>query len=176
MNFFPPVCKWKLPERLLQVSLQEMALDGQEGNEGICLWLGDRNDDSTATVRRAVRLRGRGIWKTPVNIRIAPELLREVHQHARSVGAILVGQIHSHGSNYGVDLSPTDIRYGVAVPYYLSAVAPDYGLNPKTSWADCGIHIYYPAEGFLRLNTNDARNALQIDSSLSLSEVTINGI
>jgi proteasome lid subunit RPN8/RPN11 len=173
VNFFPVVHQWKLPGELLPVSLQEMALDGRVGNEGICLWLGQRGEDGIAVVSHAVKLRGCGIWKSPVNIRIAPELMREVHQYARALGVILVGQIHSHGPYHSVDLSPTDLRYGVSVPYYLSLVAPDYSLRAETQWRDCGVHIFAPGSGYRRVCDNQIPELLLVDSALPLQEVTI---
>lgn len=176
MNFFPPVHKWKLPETLLSVSLQEMGLDGIDGNEGICLWLGERGEDGVALVSHAVKLREPGIWKSPVNIKIVPELLREIHHFARSNGKVLVGQIHSHGPYHGIDLSPTDIRFGISVPYYLSLVAPKYGLDGTTQWSDCGVHVFEPGVGYRRLLAGEAARALEVDPALILQEVTINGI
>jgi hypothetical protein len=76
-----------------------------KGSEGIALWLGDRRDDGTAVVSHIVRLRGAGIRKSPLNITIEPRLLREVHHTAKAESAVLVGQIHSHGLEFGVDLS-----------------------------------------------------------------------
>src|SRR6185312_1232176 len=124
MILFPIVRRWLVPPTLLDVSLSEMALDGAKGNEGICLWLGVRNEDETATVSHLVNLRGYGLIKSPVNIQITPELMREVHTYAKSVGVQLIGQIHSHGPEYGVNLSFVDVAYGISVPYYLSVVAP----------------------------------------------------
>ena len=157
MSFFPVVRRWLVPPTLLQVSLSEMALDGAEGNEGICLWLGVRYGDETATVTHAVKLRGDGVIKSPANIRVTPELMREVHAYAKGVGKQLVGQIHSHGNEYGVDLSFVDVKYGVSVPYYLSVVAPSYALDAATTWDDCGVHTYLPDQGFIRVPDDPIR-------------------
>ena len=175
MTFFPTVRRWLVPPTLLRVSLSEMALDGAEGNEGICLWLGVRREDETATVTHAVKLRGAGVIKSPANIRITPELMRDVHAYAKDVGAQLVGQIHSHGREYGVNLSFVDIRYGISVPYYLSVVAPSYALDAATTWDDCGVHIFRPDEGFIRIPDGEVAETISISNQMTLQEHTVYG-
>lgn len=175
MTFFPIVRRWLVPPTLLQVSLSEMALDGAGGNEGICLWLGVRCEDETATVTHAVKLRGEGVIKSPANIHVTPELMREVHAYAKAIRKQLVGQIHSHGKEYGVDLSFVDVRYGVSVPYYLSVVAPAYGLGAATTWHDCGVHIYHPDEGFIRVPNGEVSEVISICSQMTLEEHTVYG-
>ena len=171
MNPFPAVSTWHVPKRLLDESLAEMSLDGENGNEGICLWLGIRHDrERIATISHLVKLRGTGIRKSPANIQIAPELMREVHHAAMELNLILVGQVHSHGKLYGVDLSPVDIRYGVSVPYYLSVVAPDYAMNPHTQWEECGVHVFFPERGYVRVGASDV---LSMESALSLRVLTV---
>jgi hypothetical protein len=171
MSLFPKVSEWLVPGRLLEESLSEMRLDGQNGDEGICLWLGMRNEpECTATVSHLVRLRGSGIRKSPANIQIEPQLMREVHHAAQELGLILVGQIHSHGRYYGIDLSYVDVTYGVSVPYYLSIVAPDYAMNPKTRWEDCGTHIYFPGTGYARVNPD---GIISVQPSANLEVITV---
>jgi hypothetical protein len=170
MSLYPKVSKWLMPHDLLSASLAEMCIDGAKGNEGICLWLGIRDEDrETATISHLVKLRGPGIRKSPANIQIDPELMREVHHAAQALDRILVGQIHSHGREYGIDLSYVDIKYGISVPYYLSIVAPDYAMTPDTFWADCGTHIYLLAAGYVRV---DPAGILS-ESSIPLSILTI---
>jgi hypothetical protein len=171
MSLFPKISKWLVPERLLDESLAEMCLDGRNGDEGICLWLGVRNEqECTATISHLVRLRGSGIRKSPGNIQIEPRVMREVHHAAQELRLILVGQIHSHGRSYGVNLSYVDIKYGVSVPYYLSVVAPDYAMTAKTQWKDCGTHIYFPGTGYKRVSPG---GVIAVQSSLNLAVVTV---
>jgi hypothetical protein len=170
MNLYPKISKWLLPHELLKEALLEMRIDGRHGNEGICLWLGVRDEQTeTATVSHLVKLRGRGIRKSPANIQIAPTLMREVHHAAQGLENILVGQIHSHGRQYGTDLSYVDITYGISVPYYLSVVAPDYAQNDDTAWHDCGTHIYFPNVGYKRIDPT----GVLVPSALPLNSLTI---
>ncbi len=172
MNFFPKVERWFVPEGLLSGSLAEMSQDGARGNEGICLWLGTREIE-IARIQTLIKLRGPMVRKSPANIQIQPELMREVHHAAQELGLVLVAQIHSHGEYYGVDLSPVDLRYGISVPYFLSVVAPDYGMNPSTQWPDCGVHICLPGTGYVRLDNAEISKRIAIDRSGELSELTI---
>jgi len=154
MNYFPKIKKWLIPKAALNRSREEMAVDGRVGNEGISLWLGTK-DRGEAHVTNIVFLRGKGIRKSPVNIYIEPELMREVHEQARAAGVILVGQIHSHSRYCGIDLSPTDHAYGIQVPYFLSVVCPNFAQTESTTIADCGVHIFLPDCGYVRLSQKE---------------------
>ena len=174
MSLYPKISKWLVPSALLSESLSEMSIDGAEGNEGVCLWLGLRDEESeTAIVSHAVRLRGPGIKKMPAQIQIRPELMREIHEVARGLARILVGQIHSHGTAYGVRLSYVDITYGISVPFYLSVVAPHYALESETKWDDCGCHVYLPKKGYV-LVASDKR--IVVDNSLPLEVLTVGNV
>lgn len=169
-TLYPRVSRWNVPQDLLRESLLEMRIDGRQGNEGICLWLGTRNEaEDAATISHLVKLRGTGVRKSPANIQIDPTLMREVHHAAQELDKILVGQIHSHDREYGVNLSYVDILYGISVPYYLSIVAPDYAQNDTTTWADCGSHIYLPGAGYRRINSS----GVIIPSQIPLAIITI---
>ncbi|MER3406785.1 MAG: hypothetical protein C4289_17785, partial [Chloroflexota bacterium] len=82
-----------------------------------------------AEITHVVGLRGPGVIKRPDFLRIEPWLLNDVTDLAIDLGVVLVGQVHTHGPGYGTDLSMTDRTYGIAVPFYISVVAPDYGLR-----------------------------------------------
>jgi len=173
MNYFPKVDRWHIPFDALQTSLEEMALDGAEGNEGVCLWLGNKDDGGDATISHAVLLRGPGIVKSPANIQIAPELMRQVHEVVRELDLTLIGQIHSHGSDYGVSLSFVDRRYGISVPHYLSVVAPDYALRLGTTIQDCGVHVFMPGTGYVGLTRKQVKKCILIESHRSIETLTI---
>lgn len=166
MDFYPETKEFFVPRDLLEVAISEMRNDGANGNEGTCLWLGERNDH-TATITHAVLLRGPHIFKSPTNIRIEPELMREVHCAARDRGLILIGQVHSHGKDYGVDLSYVDRELGFRIPAFLSVVAPDYGQSWPISWLDCGVHIYQREQGFVRLRDRDVQARIRETKKLT---------
>jgi hypothetical protein len=160
--YFPRVDTWILPMDALQVSLEEMARDGQQGNEGVALWLG-RQTDAVAEVTHVVGLRGSGVIKRPDQLRITQWLINEVTDQAIRLGASLIGQIHSHGEGYGTDLSPTDRTYGIATPYYLSIVAPDFGLRRETRVSNCGVHVFEPGLGYRRLTFSEIARRVRAD-------------
>ena len=149
-TYFPRVERWLLPSAVFQASLTEMARDGVVGNEGVALWLGTRDGD-TARVTHAVALRGLGVVRRPDHLTLPAQVMNEIADLTIDLGVSLVGQIHSHGPGYGVDLSPVDHACGVRVPWFLSVVAPDYAQRPTTHLADCGVHVFEPAAGYRRL-------------------------
>ncbi len=172
MTFFPRVDCWCIPEIALADSLREMARDGAYGNEGIVLWLGRRRDGE-ATVTHLVALRGPGIVKRPDLINIEPWLLNEVTDVTIDLGVALIGQIHSHGRHHGIGLSITDRTRGIAVPYYLSVVAPNYATKPGTQIEDCGVHVYEPNIGYRRLAGAEASQRLHVGTGFEVPLILV---
>jgi hypothetical protein len=160
LSFFPPIKKWVVPESAIADSLREMALDGALGNEGVALWLGKRLK-GIAEVTHLVALRGPGVIKRPDLLRIESFLFNDVADVAIKLGVSLLGQIHSH-RGFGVDLSWVDSTYGVAVPYYLSAVAPYYAMRDDTDIKDCGVHVFEPGRGYRRLPPQEVAKRIRI--------------
>src|SRR5258707_12456532 len=160
-TFFPSVEMWRLAEGVLEGSLQEMSNDGVHGNEGVVLWLG-RRIQGQAEITHLVGLRGSGVTKRPDFLVISPWLLNEVADVALQLSVSLIGQIHTHGSGYGLDLSRTDRTQGIAVPHFLSVVAPDYGLRSDISITDCGVHVFEPGLGYRRLSMREVEQRVQV--------------
>lgn len=158
---FPPVRSWIISKDAFAASMAEMAQDGRRGQEGIVLWLG-RRLQGQARVTHLVELRGHGIIKAADYLSIDAWLINEITDFVVENEIALIGQIHSHGPNYGTDLSDSDRRLGIAVPYYLSIVAPDYGLRAQTAVTDCGVHVFEPHFGFRRLPTNEVEGRIHI--------------
>ena len=71
-------------------AIAEMAIDGREGNEGIVLFLG-RDRGSAAEVTHLVKLRGPGLEKHPLQIKIGAALLNEVTDVAIENKVRLIG-------------------------------------------------------------------------------------
>ena len=164
MSYFPKVERWLIPKSALSSSFREMALDGVCGNEGIALWLG-RRIGGRADITHVVALRGPGVIRKPNLLRISDDLMNDVTDLAIEHSVSLVGQIHSHGTGYGINLSPTDRMYGISVPYYLSLVAPHFGSRPKTPIGKCGVHVFEPGgAGFRRLPPDEANRRLEVIS------------
>ena len=172
MTFFAPVSTWRIPEAALAASLLEMARDGVRGNEGVALWLG-RRGGGQAEVTHVVALRGPGVVKRPDQLVIQAALINDVTDLAIELGVVLVGQIHSHGELYGTDLSYADRTLGIRVPYYLSLVAPDYALRPRTRLEDCGVHVFEPGSGFRRLPAAEVGQRLQAVAAAPVPVLTV---
>lgn len=162
MNLYDPVDVWRIPASVLPYSIAEMAPDGRRGCEGIVLWLGIVTE-RMATITHLVGLHGPKVVKRPDHLRIDPDLFNELADLSEEVGSTLVGQIHSHPGTF-VDLSETDKRYGVSSPHYFSVVAPYYAQDPRTSWAECGVHVFHPTLGFQRLSPERVATQIQVVS------------
>ena len=164
-KYFPLVERWNLPENALANSIAEMSLEGAYGNEGVVLWLG-RRSNKEAWITHLVMLRGPGCIKRPAQLVIHESVLAAVTDIAIEYDVSLIGQIHSHGPGYGVDLSPTDRMYGVTVPYYLSLVAPDYAMRSDTSLIECGVHVLELGHGFRRLSSAEVESRVILTHGL----------
>ena len=173
-SYFSSVEKWRIPQTAVADCLSEMSIDGRNGNEGIVLFLG-QDDGDAAELTHLVRLRGPEIKKYPNFISISASLFNEVADVASEHGARLIGQVHSHGSGYSLDLSPTDRDHGLHAPYYLSLVAPDYGLSqkPVETW---GIHVYMENRGYVRLTPAEVSQSIEIVPGSQLPILTVGGV
>lgn len=171
-SYFSEIETWRIPESVIADALAEMAIDGSDGNEGIALFLGHDNDDGDAEVTHMVKLRGPGLEKRPAQINIGAALLNEVTDVAIGNKVRLLGQVHSHGPGYGVDLSRTDRVYGIKTPYYLSLVAPDYALSaaPIQRW---GVHVFMENQGYVRLSAVEVDRCIQVVSGMHVSVITV---
>jgi proteasome lid subunit RPN8/RPN11 len=100
------------------------------------------------------------VVKRPDQLRIDPDLLNQVAEFAEAKDLMLIGQIHSHPGTY-VDLSPTDLHYGISAPHFLSVVAPHYAQDPGVGWPQCGVHVFLPKEGFQRLSVRQIERRIR---------------
>jgi hypothetical protein len=173
-QYFTNVERWRIPQSVVPDSLIEMALDGRRNNEGIVLFLG-RDHDDFSEVTHLVKLRGPHIKKYPDLINIEAPLLNEVADLASSHGVRLIGQVHTHGRGYSLNLSPTDRDYGIQAPFYLSLVAPDYALS-ASSLKQWGIHVFMENTGYVRLNPTEIDQRIELVAGAQLPFLTAGGL
>jgi proteasome lid subunit RPN8/RPN11 len=150
-----------------------MAIDGCDGNEGIVFWLGQDRED-IAEITHLVRLRGPLVVKHPEFVQVHPSLFNEIADIAIAHRLRLIGQVHTHGPDYRLDLSPTDRQYGIKTPSYLSLVAPNYGRTevPVHHW---GVHIFEEGLGYVRMRPAEAQRRIQVVSGPGLPFLTVGG-
>lgn len=172
-QYFPPTRLWRIPKAAIEDSLAEMAIDGLKGREGLVLWLG-KDHAETAEVTHLVRLRGPLIQKRRDVINIHPALLNDVADIAIERAVRLLGQVHTHGPGYRLDLSWTDRESGIKVPSYLSLVAPDYAQT-RTPVHDWGVHVFAREAGYVRLSRDQALRCLQVIDGLHPPMLTVGG-
>jgi hypothetical protein len=99
--------------------------------------------------------------------------MNEVADVSIALDVSLLGQIHSHKKLW-VDLSLTDLTYGVRVPSYLSVVAPEFALGPKIRIEECGVHVYGTRNGFRRLPVPEVLERIHIAPAAS-AELAVAG-
>jgi hypothetical protein len=169
---------WQLPRAALQVSYLEMGADGGRDREGIALWAGRgisaAGDDPVVAVTHVVLLRGPGVRRSRAQIRISAGLLNDVTDAlSTEEGLYLVGQIHGHPPGSAVDLSTTDIAYGISMPDYLSLVAPDFGTAETPRIGECGVHEYVADAGFRRLSRGEVASRVQLEEGVGISVIVV---
>jgi len=161
MSYFSVPARWQIPTDAVRHSFTEMARDGIRGCEGIAMWLG-RHEGDAAIITHVVRLRGPGIQKAPDRLLISADLVNDLTDVAIENKLTLIGQIHSHSAFCGTDLSEVDRCCGIAVPGYLSAVAPDFALRAGTTIEECGMHVFIPGQRWQRLSPQDVRQRISV--------------
>lgn len=149
--------RWLLADGLLPAALEELAIDGARGREGVAFLLG-RHHDRDGHITHLVVLRCNRLVKTENHLQIPPALMNEVTDHVIAQEGVLLGQIHSHGPGYGVDLSYPDHFFGIRAPGFLSLVAPDFGMRRGTRLEDCGVHVFDEPHGFRRMAVAEIRS------------------
>ncbi len=149
--------RWLLAGGLLQAALDELAIDGRRGCEGVAFFLG-RHYERDAHITHLVVLRGAPLVKTENHLQIPAAVMNEVTDHVIAHEGVLLGQIHSHGPGYGVDLSYPDHFFGIRAPGFLSLVAPDFGMRPGAGLEDCGVHVFDEPRGFRRMPVAEIRS------------------
>jgi hypothetical protein len=75
---------------------------------------------------------------------------------------VLIGQIHSHGPGFGINLSSSDRTLGFAFPGYLSIVAPEYAQLKSISLNKCGIFVFNRGTGFRRMDSDEIKKRFKI--------------
>ena len=172
MTYFSSPTAWRLPLEAFRHSLAEMAIDGVRHKEGVAMWLG-RYEADIAVVTHVAVLRGPGVYKAADQLFISSGVMNELTDVAIETKTILIGQVHSHGPLYGTWLSETDKKYGIAVPGYLSAVAPDYALRPDTRIHDCGFHLFEAGAGWRRLASDEVERRIQVTEATDIPVLTV---
>ncbi len=172
MTFFPEIDRWLIPSSAWSESFREMALDGHSGNEGVALWLGRREGDQ-AEITHVVALRGPEVVREPDLLVIGASLLNDVTDLVVELGARLIGQIHSHGTRCGINLSYSDRQNGIKTPGYLSIVAPDYAVRPGTRLVQCGVHVFEKDSGFRRLAGEEVRRRVLVVEGKAVQTIVV---
>lgn len=159
--FFPMIQRWRIPALFFQQSLAEMAGDGAHGNEGVALWLG-RREGPVAYLTQVVGVRGLDVMRLPDHLSLPATEVNAVADIAIRLGLSLLGQVHSHGPQHGVDLSWVDRAHGISVPWFLSVVVPDYAQRSTTSLFDCGVHVFELGSGFRRFEADELTARVEV--------------
>lgn len=168
---FPEVHSWRIPTPAWVASLEELAMDGKVGREGIAFWLG-RRDAGVARVSAIALLRGSLIRKSANQIVIDADLVNDLTDAAIAAGCRVVGQVHSHGPWTTTALSETDRDLGFTVPYHISVVAPDFGRG-HVEPVNCGVHVYVPDEGFRQLGRTEVAERLGLSDTDPISVIKV---
>lgn len=154
MNPYRTAECWLLADGLMQAVLEELSVDGRRDREGVAFFLG-RHFGPEAHITHLVILRGEILVKREDHLHIPATLMNEVTDLVIEHKAVLLGQIHSHGPGYGVDLSYPDHFFGIRAPGFLSLVCPDFGLRSGTRLEECGIHVFEAPQGFRRMRAGE---------------------
>lgn len=148
---YPPTDVWRLPRALLEETFAALRHDGGRGLESIVFWAGSQRAGA-ATITLGVALDGPGITKRPDFLRVSEDVMAQVAELLDPPSVVLLGQAHTHFR--GTDHSPTDDRFIIDTPDYLSVVIEDFALDARPLPVTWGVHVG-TGHGFRRLGSDE---------------------
>lgn len=159
-SFFARIQRFMLPAQLLEATVEHLRAEGQFRVESIVFWAG-RVDGLLATMTHLVVPRGSGVFKHPLQVRVSEDVIAEVCELLDPPHLVLLGQVHTHmGAAFH---SPTDDRYSLDTPGYLSLVVPDFAREDASHWTDWAFHECDGHGAFRRLSASEAGRRFIVD-------------
>ena len=140
-KYFQAIDTFTLPAALLDETLAALRAEGQLRVESLVFWAGSVQNGA-ATVTHVVVPKGDGVFKHPLQVRIDENVLAAVCDLVDPPRLLLLGQVHTHlGDAFH---SPTDDRFSLDTPGYLSIVIPNFARDDAALWH---LWAFYECQG-----------------------------
>jgi hypothetical protein len=157
-----PLAKVSIPADILLATSEALRTYGEDDCEGLVLWLGQRQNDNTMHVEKALVPPQDSIKSEDgVGYFVTSETLFSLNKYLSESGLRLLAQVHSHpGRAYH---SAADDRYCIVTTEGgFSIVVPDFGFGPSDlyQWA-----VFQLIEGIWeKLSPRQVKTVFKIDN------------
>lgn len=165
-RLFERIDRFMLPARLLDATVEHLRAEGQFRVESIVFWAGKVNGHY-ATMTHLVVPRGRGVFKHPFQVRVSEEIIAAVCELLDPPELVLLGQVHTH--MHGAFHSPTDDRYSLDTPGYVSVVIPEFAQKGVADWGKWAFHECNAPGSFRRVPVDEVSNRFMVGLSASVT-------
>lgn len=171
-KYFSALDRFTLSEHLLAETVARLREEGQFQMESIVFWIGSV-EASRGAISQLVVPRGPGVFKHPYQVRVSENIIAGICELLDPPRAILLGQVHTH--MYEAFHSPTDDRFSLGTPGYLSLVVPNFARDDPSRWRDWGFYECAGLEAFRRLGSDEVLRRFVIEPARPVTVHVISG-
>jgi hypothetical protein len=149
-KYFKPIETFALPATLLDETLIALRAEGGFSVESLVFW-GGSVDSGKATITHVFVPKGEGVSKHPLQVRVDDHVIAALCGQLDPPRLMLLGQVHTHRDE--AFHSPSDDRFSLDTPGYLSLVVPNFGRGDASAWHEWAV---YECQGRGRFRPMDA--------------------
>ena len=160
-SLYPQFERYVLAGDLLQQTVSALRDELADEVENIVFW-GGRAEGSTARIDRLFVPRGDGILRHACQIRVDESVIAALCDFLDPPNVVLLGQVHTHLE--GAFHSPTDDRFSLDTPGFLSVVVPECGRAGADDWLSWAFHVCLGSHRFERLDEANVVKRFHVDS------------
>jgi hypothetical protein len=161
-KYFQRIDRFRLAAELLEATLDALRAEGQYRVESLVFWGGSLRDGH-ATVDHLFVPKGLGVLKHALQVRVNENVVAAICDYLDPPHLVLFGQVHTHiGEAFH---SPSDDRFSLDTPGYLSLVIPNAGRDDVSRWEDWA---FFECEGggrFRRIDTGERATRFTVSSN-----------
>jgi hypothetical protein len=171
-RYFPRLDTFALSAALLDNTLTALRAEGKFCVESLVFW-GGAVANGVAVVTHVFVPKGPGVYKHPLQVRINDQVIAALCGELDPPRLVLLGQVHTHMEE--AFHSPSDDRFSMDTPGYVSIVIPEFArgdVSARDRWA------FYECEGSGRFRPIDGqerarRFLITPDGSVTVHDVRV---
>lgn len=150
-KYFPTMGTFTLSASLLNETLAALRREGEYRVESLVFWAGTPKPDGTAVVTHVFVPKGAGVYLHALQVRVDENVIAALCGELDPPRLVLLGQVHTHMDE--AFHSPSDDRFSLDTPGYISIVIPNFGRDDAEAWH---TWAFYECEGGGRFHPLDS--------------------
>lgn len=136
-KYFTAIETFTLPPSLLDETLAALRAEGELRVESLVFWAGSVGEGK-ATVTHLFVPKGDGVFKHPLQVRVHDRVIAALCGELDPPRLVLLGQAHTHLEE--AFHSPSDDRFSLDTPGYVSIVIPYFGRGDAGTWREWAFY------------------------------------